>query len=55
MDTAEETAEGPGIGKISISLFRHSLTNIAPGSDTAGVPASEINDTIQFDFISLYL
>ena len=32
METAEETANAPGIGKISISLITHSLTNIAPGS-----------------------
>ena len=50
MDTAEETAEAPGIGKISILLTTHSLINMAPGSETDGVPASEIKETIDPDF-----
>ena len=50
METAEETADAPGIGKISISLITHSLTNIAPGSEIDGVPASEIKETIDPDF-----
>ena len=50
MDTADDTEEAPGIGKISILLTRHSLTNIAPGSEIEGVPASEIKETIQSDF-----
>ena len=35
---------------MSILLARHSFTNIAPGSDTDGVPASEISETMQSDF-----
>ena len=31
---------------ILISFFIHSLTNIAPGSDILGVPASEMSETI---------
>ena len=50
METAEEAAEAPGIGKISIPLLAHSLTNIAPGSEIDGVPASEIKETIDSDF-----
>ena len=50
METADETADAPGIGKTSILLAEHSFTSIAPGSETEGVPASEIRDTIQFDF-----
>ena len=49
-ETAAETAEAPGIGKTLILFLKHSSTNIAPGSDTDGVPASEIKDTIQLDF-----
>ena len=45
-----ETADGPGIGKTSILLKKHSFTSIAPGSDMDGVPASEISETIKFDF-----
>ena len=45
-----ETADAPGIGKISILLITHSLTNIAPGSEIDGVPASEIKETIDPDF-----
>ena len=33
-----------------MSLLTHSLTNIAPGSETDGVPASEIKETIEPDF-----
>ena len=43
-------AEAPGMGKISISLLIHLFTSIFPGSEIAGVPASEIKDTI---FLSL--
>ena len=50
METAEETADAPGIGKISILLTTHSLTNIAPGSEIDGVPASEIKETTDPDF-----
>ena len=50
METAVETAEAPGIGKISILFATHSLINNAPGSETEGVPASEISDTIQYYF-----
>ena len=50
IDTADVTAEAPGIGYISILFFTHSLTKILPGSEIAGVPASEISETIFFDF-----
>ena len=40
------TDEAPGIGVTGISLFIHSFTNILPGSDIAGVPASEISEII---------
>ena len=50
IEIAELTAEGPGIGKMSIPIFAHSLISIFPGSETAGVPASETNDTIFFFF-----
>ena len=50
METAVETAEAPGIGKTSILFTKHSLISIAPGSETDGVPASDINETIQSDF-----
>ena len=43
-DIAVVTAEAPGSGIISISCFIHSLINITPGSETAGVPASDINE-----------
>ena len=45
-DTAAVTEEGPGIGNIFIFFFTHSSTIILPGSDNAGVPASETNETI---------
>ena len=48
--TAVETAEAPGIGKISIAFSRHSLIRIAPGSETEGVPASETNETTWSNF-----
>ena len=38
--------EAPGIGVTGILLVIHSLTNILPGSEIVGVPASEISDTI---------
>ena len=44
IETAVATAEGPGIGVILILFFTHSLTNIEPGSEMVGVPASEIKD-----------
>ena len=50
METAVETADAPDIGKILILFATHSLINIAPGSETEGVPASEIKDTTQSDF-----
>ena len=50
METAVETAEAPDIGKILILFATHSLINVAPGSETDGVPASEISETIQSDF-----
>ena len=46
MDNELVTAETPGIGIIGILLLMHSLTNIFPGSEIAGVPASEISETI---------
>ena len=50
IDTAALTAEGPGTGYTSIFFLTHSETKILPGSETAGVPASEINDIIFFFF-----
>ena len=38
------TAEAPGIGIIFILFLMHSLTNIEPGSEMPGVPASEIKE-----------
>ena len=49
-ETAEETAEGPGMGYISILFTTHSLINFDPGSEILGVPASEIKDTTFSDF-----
>ena len=46
IDNAVITDETPGIGVTGISLLIHSLTNILPGSDIAGVPASEISEII---------
>merc|ERR1711991_996963 len=46
IETAVTTAEGPGIGKILISLSMHSLINIEPGSEILGVPASDIKEII---------
>jgi hypothetical protein len=43
-------AEGPGKHTISISFLMHSRINKNPGSETAGVPASE---TIAADFEAL--
>ena len=43
-------AEGPGIGVKLILFFILSLINIFPGSEIVGVPASEISETIFFDF-----
>ena len=50
METAVETADAPDIGKILMLFFTHSLINIAPGSETEGVPASEISETTHSDF-----
>ena len=50
---AAATAEGPGIGKILIPLLIHSLTNIDPGSEMLGVPASEIKEIILNSSIKL--
>ena len=55
METAVETADAPEIGKILMLFFEHSLINIAPGSDTEGVPASEISETTQLDFNMLII
>ena len=46
IDKEVVTDETPGIGVTGISLLTHSFTNILPGSEIAGVPASEISDTI---------
>ena len=54
METAVETADAPDIGKILILFATHSLINIAPGSETDGVPASLIRDTIQPD-LKIYI
>ena len=43
---AAATAEGPGMGMTLISLLMHSLTNIEPGSEMLGVPASDIKEII---------
>ena len=45
-----DTADGPGMGKILILFFTHSLTKMAPGSEILGVPASEIKDIVLPDF-----
>ena len=51
MLTADVTAEEPGIGCILKFSSTHFLTNIKPGSEIVGVPASEINEIILFFFI----
>ena len=38
--------DAPGIGVTLILFTKHSLTNNLPGSDSKGVPASEIRDKI---------
>ena len=43
-------AEGPGTGIKFIPFFIHSLISIFPGSEIVGVPASDIKDTILFNF-----
>ena len=43
---AAVTYDVPGITKISIYSFIHSFIIIFPGSDRAGVPASDIKDII---------
>ena len=65
IDADAVTEDAPGIGIIGILLSTHSLINIRPGSETAGVPASEIKDKIlpcrsssinfEVDFFSLNL
>ena len=50
-DIAAEAADGPGIGKILIFFLIHSSTNILPGSEIAGVPASETREIILPSFI----
>ena len=45
----------PGIGIIFILFFNASCTNLYPGSESKGVPASETKDTILFLFISLII
>ena len=40
------TADAPGSGVILMFSFTHSFTNIAPGSEIPGVPASEISEMI---------
>ena len=47
---AVATADGPGIGIILILFFIHSLIKTDPGSEIAGVPASEISDINFPDF-----
>ena len=47
---AVATADGPGIGMIFILFLTHSLIKTEPGSEIAGVPASEIRDIIFPDF-----
>ena len=47
---AVATADGPGIGTILILFLTHSLTKTEPGSEIAGVPASEIRDINFPDF-----
>ena len=46
MESADVTDDGPGKGKIFILFSIHSFTKIDPGSDTPGVPASEIREII---------
>ena len=41
---AVATADGPGIGTILILFLTHSLIKTEPGSEIAGVPASEIRE-----------
>ena len=45
MITDEVNADGPGIVYIGIFFCLHNLTNLYPGSEMRGVPASEINAT----------
>ena len=47
MDTADETADGPGNGIMFISFLMHSLTNNVPGSEMLGVPASDTREIIR--------
>ena len=47
---AVATADGPGIGTILILFLTHSFTKTEPGSEIAGVPASEIKDINFPDF-----
>ena len=50
IEIADVTTEAPGIGIIFILFFKHSLTNIEPGSETPGVPASDIKEIIEPSF-----
>ena len=50
IEIADVTDDGPGIGIISIFLSKHVLIKNLPGSDIVGVPASDIKDTIFFEF-----
>ena len=45
------TAEVPGTGTTSISSFIASEINLTPGSEIAGVPASETNAQLSPDLI----
>ncbi len=48
---AGTNAVAPGKQSTSISFFTHSRTNKKPGSDIAGVPASETNAIVSPDLI----
>ena len=50
-ESADMTAEAPGIGITSILLLRASFTSWAPGSDIAGTPAS-LTKTTFFPFFN---
>ena len=48
------TADAPGNGVILIFSLTHSFTNIAPGSEIPGVPASEMSEMI-WPFLRLFM
>ena len=50
IETAAATAEDPGTGNILILFLMHSFIKIPPGSEIAGVPASEMMEIILFSF-----